>query len=511
MRQLSKSKIIAFRQCPKRLWLEVHRPDLREDSAASQAKFSVGYQVGDIAQHIYDPEGTGAKIDVDLEGFETAFERSRALLETAEGPIFEAGLCIPGALAFADVMLPVKNEATERHAWRMIEVKSSTSLKDYHKDDIAVQAYIAIASGVELKGVALAHIDSNWVYPGGGDYRGLLKEIDLTSEALARAEEIATWIEAAQSIVEGSTAPDVAVGPQCTQPFECGFCRHCHPAPVETPFPLDWLPRLNGGKKAALLERNIMDMSQIPADSLNGRQKRVRDCTVNNRVWFDAEGAAKDLASFGFPAYFLDFETISFTIPIWKGTRPYEKIPFQFSLHVLDSAGQLSHQGFLDLSGEDPSEAFARELIQRCGSEGPVFVYNAGFEKGRICELANRFPHFAASLMAIHKRIVDLLPIARNRYYHPSQHGSWSIKSVLPAVCPDLRYSNLEGVQDGGMAMDAFMESIAPVTTPERKEAIQRELTAYCCLDTLAMVRLWAFFSGRTGCPIGSLHQWTQL
>ncbi|MDQ5879324.1 MAG: hypothetical protein QG638_2059, partial [Pseudomonadota bacterium] len=209
MRTFSKSKLMALRQCPKRLWLEVHRPDLREDSAATQASFQVGHQVGDIAQRIYDPEGRGALIDIESEGFNRAFERSAELLQSSQ-PIFEAGFTAGGALAFADVMLPTETEG--KPTWRMIEVKSSTSVKDYHRDDVAVQAFVAHTAGVSLEAIALAHIDSSWVYPGNDDYRGLLKENDLTSEAFSRAEEVKTWIAQAQGIAAEPSEPEIDTG-----------------------------------------------------------------------------------------------------------------------------------------------------------------------------------------------------------------------------------------------------------------------------------------------------------
>jgi hypothetical protein len=196
------------------------------------------------------------------------------------------------------------------------------------------------------------------------------------------------------------------------------------------------------------------------------------------------------------PASFLDFETISFAVPVWAGTRPYQMIPFQFSVHHLGEDGTLVHADFLDLSGSDPSRAFAEALVGACVGEGPVFVYNASFEKSRIAELAERFVDLAPALLALRTRVVDLYPIARNRYYHPDQHGSWSIKHVLPAVAPDLRYDVLEGVQDGGAAMHAYLEAIDATTTPARRLEIEAQLRDYCGLDTLAMVRLWQFFAG---------------
>ena len=495
MRTFSKSKLLALRQCPKRLWLEVHRPDLREDSDATEASFQVGFQVGDIAQRIYDPEGHGALIDVQTEGFDRAFERSAELLYSSQ-PIFEAGFSAGGALAFADVMLPEQKNG--KQVWRMVEVKSSTRVKDYHRDDVAVQTFVAQSAGVPLESISLAHIDSSWVYPGDEDYRGLLKENDLTAEAFSRTEEVKGWIVQAQSIVNQADEPATKIGAHCDTPFECGFYDYCSRDEPKPEYPVYWLPRFSSAKRLELAEQGVDDLSDVPDELLNERQQRVKDHTLANTVFFDAAGAAADLAAHSIPAYFLDFETIQFAVPIWKGTRPYQQITFQFSLHTLAASGQLEQTGFLDLSGNNPSEPFAHALIAACDEQGPVYVYNAGFETARIRELAERYPHLSAPLLAINARVVDLLPIARERFYHPSQQGSWSIKKVLPAVVPELRYDALDGVQDGGMAMDAFLEGIHPSTSVERKTQIEQQLLAYCTLDTYAMVRLWQVFAGRT-------------
>lgn len=212
---------------------------------------------------------------------------------------------------------------------------------------------------------------------------------------------------------------------------------------------------------------------------------------------FDAAGAKEDLAAHKLPAYFLDFETIWCVVPVWPGTRPYQQIPFQFSVHRLARTGRLEHCSHLDLSGDDPSEGFARALIEACGERGPIFAYNASFERTRIGELADRFPRLAARLHAINARVFDLLEVTRARYYHPSQQGNWGLKAVLPAIAPDLGYDQLGEVQNGALAMEAFREAVHPDTAPERKATLGRDLEDYCKLDTLALVRVWAFCSGR--------------
>ncbi len=449
MRNLSKSKILAFRQCPKRMWLEIHKPELRDDTA-SEAVFAIGNQVGEIARRLYDPEGTGVTIDIDELGHSEALAQSAVLLAQGHAPIFEPGVTIPGALAYADVMLPEQQDGMV--AWKMIEVKSSGSVKDYQRDDIAVQAHIANASGLRLSSVSLAHIDGAFVYPGDGDYRGLLKENDLTEEAFARSEEVREWIVGAQAVVALPDEPEVETGAQCTAPFTCGFCDYCNRDKVVGPtpeYPLSSLPNFHWRKHELMEELGIEDLRNVPDKYLSDRQAVVKEHTIAGTVFFDAEGAAADILPHGFPAYFLDFETIRFTVPVWKGTRPFRQIPFQFSLHILTENGDLQHHGFLDLSGDDPSLACAQSLVDLCGDSGPVYAYNAGFEKMVMRDLAGRVPALAPDLEGIIDRVVDLRPIASKRYYHPSQHGSWSLKAVLPAAVPDLSYDDLDGVQDG--------------------------------------------------------------
>ena len=495
MRHLSKSKIISYRQCPKRLWLEVHRRELRDDSG-SEVVFAIGNEVGDVARQVYDKNRDGVFLDLDEIGFSEAFRRSEELLAEGKVAVFEAGVRAGGGLAFADVMLPDGSSDSPR--WHMIEVKSSTSVKDYHRDDVVVQTYIATAAGVELASIALAHINNEFVYPGDGDYRGLFHEEDLTEETRERLGEAATWIREAQKVAAREEEPAIDTGSHCRDPFECPFLAYCDRDKEVVEYPLTSLPRFTVAKREACEAKQISDLRDVPDDELNATQLRVKTATLAGEPWFDAEGAAADLAPHGFPAWFLDFETVSFPVPIWKGTRPYQQLPFQYSLHRLDESGELSHEAFLDLGGDDPGELFARSLVDQCGDSGPVFVYNAGFERGVMSKLAERFPEYAPGLEAFIARLVDLLPIARNRYYHPDQQGSWSIKAVLPCLVPDLSYGDLEGVADGGMASVTYREAIAVDTSTKRRKEIEEELLSYCHLDTLAMVRIWEVFRGES-------------
>ncbi len=491
MPTLSKSKIIAFRQCPKRMWLDVHRPDLREVSTASEARFKVGHQVGDLARQIYDPDGEGVFIDI-KQGFREAFELSAKLLAEGTQTIFEAGFRHSNTIALADVMIPTTTRSGQ--SWKMVEVKSSGGFKAYHLEDIAVQVFLARGMGLDVSSVALGHVDTSWTYPGGGDYRGFLKEHDLTQETLALAGDVRTWLSEAHQVANMTLEPEIETGPQCGTPFECPFSAYCNRENTPPTFPVDWLPRLTQKQRTSLDDVGIVELSEVPEGMLTPKQKRVREHTIQNTQYFDSDGAKEALQGCGFPAYFLDFETANLTVPIWAGTRPFQQIPFQFSLHKVAEDLSLQHEGFLEISGDDPSRLFAEAVIKACRFDGPVFVYNATFEKMILRKLSHQFSDLSTSLQRLVDRIVDLLPVAQSHFYAPSQCGSWSIKSVLPAAVPELSYDQLEGVRNGEMAVDAFAEAISPDVLQWRKDEIRKQLWEYCKLDTLAMVRLWEFF-----------------
>lgn len=494
-KMLSKSKLMAYLQCPRRLWLEVHRPDLREESDASQARFNAGHEVGDIARQIYDPQGRGTLLDLDVLGVDGAIEHTQTLL-AQRAPIFEAGFVSRRVRAFADVLLPVRRKG--RTAWRMVEVKSSTSVKDYHRDDLATQALLAQESGVDLAEVAVAHIDSRWVYRGRGDYAGLLVETELTDEALSRGKEVATWIKEAHDIVGQPKEPEVRIGRHCSEPYECGFHAYCRAREPQARVPASWLPRAQSKALRELLDGGpAVEMADVPDGLLNDRQRRVKEVTLSGKPYFDKAGARQALAKDGRPAYFLDFETVMFAVPRWAGTRPYQQIPFQFSLHRLSLSGALEHASHLDLSGDDPSRGFAEALVSACGMRGPIYVYNVAFERARILELAERYPVLSAPLTALVRRLRDLLPVVMDHYYHPDQQGSWSIKAVLPTIAPELDYGSLEGVKDGGMAIAAYLEATASNTPAARKAEINRNLLAYCGRDTEGLMRIWSFLNSQ--------------
>jgi hypothetical protein len=420
MRVLSKSKLLAFLQCPKRLWLEVYRRDLSTKGTGASAGFTAGQAVGEAARKIYDPEGVGALVDIGVLGVSGAVQRTTELLSSSR-PIFEAGFVGGTASAFADVLLP--NGANGEQAWRLVEVKSATTVKDYHRDDAAIQAYVARAAGLTLESISVATVDTSWVYPGGGEYGGLLVEEDVTADTMSREAEVRDWIEAAQAVVGSRVEPLISTGSHCHEPFPCGFLAYCRSREAPVEFPVTWLPNIRTKKLMAHLSTHkVTRMDQVPDELLSERQLRVKQGSLSGQPFFDAAGAVAALAPHGFPAFFLDFETVSFAVPIWAGTRPYQSFPFQFSVHRVTESGEVQHREFLDLSGNDPREGLALALLAACETAGPVYVYSA-YEKTQIRELKRRLPSLAVRLSALMHRLVDLRPISEKFYYHPNQQG----------------------------------------------------------------------------------------
>jgi hypothetical protein len=201
-----------------------------------------------------------------------------------------------------------------------------------------------------------------------------------------------------------------------------------------------------------------------------------------------------ELAALGWPRYYLDFETIGGAIPRWAGTRPYQAMPFQWSLHIEPAPGQLDHAEFLDLGGELPARAVATALLAAIGTQGPVLTWT-GYEKRCMGTLAAFCPDLAEALDAVIERLVDMHPIVKHGWDHPALKGSWSIKALLPVIAPEMDYAQLEGVHDGGGAQLAWAEAVAPQTSAVRRSELREQLLRYCGHDTLAMVCVLHFFS----------------
>lgn len=483
--RLSKSRVLEYLQCPKRLYLSVHHPELKEESADMQARFNVGHQIGEIAQQMY-PDGI--MIGDERNDLSAALEQTQQVLrDHPDKPIFEATFQYDGLLIRADLLIP------DYAGYRMVEVKSSTSVKDYYLPDCAIQSFVTGCAGTRLSRITLMNVNSSFVYEQAGNYQGLLKETDITESIQPLKENVWLWVRDSRKLLE-SSMPDIEIGPQCSSPFECPFYDHCSAGQPE--YPVTLLPGNIGSRGTVdmLKTKGYHDLKLVPEGVIkNPVLEKIRRVTASGIAELDYS-VEKEMGCLTYPRYYLDFETIQFAVPIWLHTRPFQQLPFQWSCHIEAEDDSLGHAEFLDLSGEPPMRSFAESLIAALGKEGPILVYNQGFEKGRMRELADHFPDLAPQLVGLIDRVYDLFPTTRQHYYHPAMKGSWSIKSVLPTIAPDLDYKQLGEVQHGGDAQAAFIEAIAPETTSERREEIRQALLEYCKLDTLAMVRLTRFF-----------------
>ena len=477
---LSKSKLMSARQCLKRLHLEIHQPELKEISSLTEAAFETGHRVGAVAQQIY---GADDAVFIPYEGgLSHALKKTARLVKDGpEFPIFEATFEYNGVLVRVDALLP------DGDGWRIVEVKASTSVKEEHAIDCAVQAWVFQGMGHQLNGIALAHVDNNFVYEGDGDYQALLAEQDMAADVELLLPVVPDWVRDARDAAAGDE-PDIPVGQHCFRPYECPFISHCWPSDTEYP-----VQGLAGSKEklGEFVRQGHRDLREVPTASLTEKQQRIQRVTASGKSEL-LPGAAEFVGNLEYPRFYLDFETIMPAVPIWAGTRPYETLPFQWSCHYEAAPGVMDHAEFLDLTGDPPMRRLAESLIRALGGDGPVLMYTA-YEKRMIDGLIDRFPDLQPALTAIVDRLVDLAPVCREYYYHPDMLGSWSLKAVLPTIAADLRYSELEGIQEGTAASEGYLEAIDEVTSAARKTELEEQLLRYCKFDTEAMVRLVRF------------------
>lgn len=479
---LSKSRILDGLQCPKRLFLRVHHPEVAEFEPSAAHRFQIGHKVGEAARSLR-PEGRLIRED---DAVAALRETEQQFAGAGDKVLFEGAVAHGGVLIRADILSRRGSEMELR------EVKSSTGVKDCHYPDVAVQAWTLTGAGFPLSRSFVTHIDSTFVYQGDGSYAGLFRDTAVSAAIAAHVAKVPGWVEQFSGILDGSM-PAIETGGHCHEPFECPFQRHC--ARGGPAFPVEILPRA-GKVIGALRGAGYRDLRDVPEGALNAESHlRVWRATKTGQVEV-VQGIGADLAALPYPRFYIDFETVQMPVPVWAATRPYEQLPFQWSCHVERADGSLEERGFLDLSGAPPMRAFAESLVASVDSDGPVFSYSS-FEQTILKQCAARFPDLADRLNRIVDRIVDLWPLTERSYYHPQMMGSWSIKSVIPTIAPDLDYAKLGEVQEGGQAQVAYLEAIDPGTTPERREMIERALRAYCGHDTLAMVHLTRFLVER--------------
>ena len=476
---LNKTDILAGLQCEKHLFLRKNHP---ERAKINDSPAAVTGRV--VQEHARREFPDGVLVERHHRDVDPLTQTRQLMQDSSIQTIFEAGFRYQDDQETLEVFVDVMERT--KQGWVLTEIKSGTRVQDKHIDDVTIQALILARSGIPITRYNLMHINPDFRYQGDHDYSQLFLREDITDSVRAHLADIASRLSDLELLVSAQE-PVKQIGSHCKNPFPCPFMRYCES--IGPRYPVYGLP--NGADAARkLIGQGIIDIRDIPPDFLTSEtQQRVRNITIQGQAEL-LPGAKQILAGIEYPRYYLDFECIQFAIPIWKNTRPYDQLPFQWSCHIESADGKLLHAEFLDVSGDDPRRAFAKSLLEVCATQGPIIVYNQAFEKRIIRELARMFPDLSDALYALNERIFDLLPVVRKNYYHPDMKGSWSIKKVLPCLVPELRYESLGTVQDGTMAQAVYLDIISGKRSGNECEKLKKDLLAYCALDTLAMVRI---------------------
>lgn len=479
--RLSKSKFLSGLQCHKRLYLELHHPMLATPPEAStQAILNMGTEIGVVARQCFPG---GVLVKAGFRQRELAIAETAALLHDPTVPaIFEGAFEHDGVLVRVDVVARVQSTEDGLSSWQLVEVKSSTRVKDVHVDDLAIQSYVVRGAGVRLAAIGLMHVNTKYLYLGGEiDHQALFSIEDVTQAVIERQLTVPERVALMKAVLVERQAPEIEPDQHCHTPYECPFWAHCTKEK-----PLRWIYHLPGKKEivSRLVQQGVTTIDAIPNQTnLSDIQRRVKA----NTEWISSHLSDR-LHSVRYPVHHVDVETVMLALPRYPSTRPYESIPIQWSNHIEFESGEVRHQEFLHSEASEPRRRWAEALIESLGDTGSIVVYST-YEETIFRRLAESFPEFKSAFNAIVKRLWDLLEVVQSHYYHPAFGGSYSIKSVLPAVVPSLSYKDL-AIQDGGHAAAEYYRMVFIETDWVEQASIKEQLLRYCARDTLAMVEL---------------------
>ena len=471
---LTKSKYLHGLQCHKRLWYEKNHPERALSlTRAEHRRFRQGREVGECAHTLF----RGGRL-ISARSLEESAEQTQIAIRDEVSCIFEATFIFENTLVKCDIL------QRDGDSWNLIEVKMSTSVKEEHLADLAIQKYVLTGCGIPISKTHLMHINNKCAYP---DLSDLFTSEDVTDRVDLLMDDIPNAVEALKTILDDDVEPDVLIGEQCDKPYPCPFKAYCWEAVPEKSTLT--IPRLSWQKKDVLIEADIFQMRKLPTDfSLTNNQKTYVDYILHGQPEIDTEAIKAQLSDLEYPIHFFDFETDNPAIPKFQEVRPYQQVPFQYSCHTWQSDGTVTHHEYLHTDTTDPRLPLIESLLNDISDVGSVVVYYASFERNILESLADFSPEYAVRLQSIQARLWDQLVIFRNHYKHPDFEGSNSLKSVLPVLVPSLRYDDLD-VQDGREAQAVWCLMLDSKSEKERETMI-RDLKAYCTLDTLAMVEI---------------------
>jgi hypothetical protein len=476
---LSKSKYMNGRQCLKYLWTAIHEPDkMAQPDAGTQQRFDSGYAIGEMAKSLF-PNGINIPTNG---GFMEGIRQTTELL-AKRVPLFEAAILADRLYARVDILKPANNDG-----WDIIEVKSAASVKSEHIQDVAFQRFCLQQAGLAVNRCFLMCVNTQYVRDGDLDPAALFLTQDITENVIAESQGLHDRIENMLEIMAAQRSPDVPIGSQCNNPYPCPVQDSCWAFLPE--HPVFTLYSDSAKEKASdLLRQGILAIADIPESyPLTEKQQIQREAILGDQPYIYKHGINSFLSALHYPLYFLDFETFDTAIPLFNGTRPYQRIPFQFSLHVQKNASSdPKHFSFLAEGTEDPRPAFLAELRKMLGSKGSIIVYNQSFEEGVLRELAIAFPEYDEWVNNTSSRMADLWrPFKNFYYYHSLQNGSGSLKSVLPALT-GMGYSDL-GISGGQTASIEYFRVTYGNASEEDRRNVRENLLKYCGRDTEGMV-----------------------
>ena len=479
MNTLSKSRFLSGLQCLKKLWWEVHEPDapeLRPDEN-TLVLFGVGAQVGAAAR---ERVPGGVLILGKASEGSVKVRRTEQALNDGAPVVYEATFEYDRVFVSVDIL-----ERAEG-GFRLTEVKSTVEAKAEHLPDVAIQRWVAAGAGLPVVATHLMHLNRACRAP---DLSNLFSREDLSPAVSAALPVLPVQVKGMLKVLEGPL-PEVAIGDHCDEPHECAFKARCWPE--RDPHHIETLPRLSAKKRAALQALGVETIHQIPSDfELTDFQSRQREAVIAGRAVMSPDFAASLRPYRAERVAFLDFETVRPAIPIWVGTGPYAQVPAQFSAHVQYSDGTIEHHEWIAATADDPRPEIAKAVVEACKGADVVVAFNASFERSCLEMLAGAVPEMADDLRQIVMRIKDLADPVKRGIYHPEFYGSYSLKAVVPALIPELAYTDL-AVADGTTASNRLLSLMLndPPLSEEERAARRKELLAYCERDTWVMVKL---------------------
>ena len=492
---LSKSKYCKCVQCPKILWLKKYKPEY----AIPTVKDSIlenGTKVGELAKGLF---GKYQNIEFD-ENLNVMLEKTKELLKNKPNIITEASFNYKNNFCSVDIL---KNDID---GVEIYEVKSSTEISSIYLDDASYQYYVLTNLGLNVKKVSIVYINNQYIRSEELEIDKLFNIEDITDIAKSKQEEIKNNIDMINKYMEEhdqNNEPITDIGLKCSEPYDCEFWEYCT-RDLPKPNVFDIAGGMRKSKKFEKYYEGKISFENLQYEDLNPKYLEQIDFELHNiKPKIDVEAIRDIINSLKYPLYFIDYETYQLAIPEIKGTKPYQQLPFQYSLHIIQEKGApIEHKEFLaEINDKDFIRHFAESMIKDIPQNGSVIIYNKSFEPARNNEIARMYPDLKEEMDRINSNMVDFLePFKQRKYYCKEMHGSASIKAVLPALYPndpELDYHNLPVVHNGGEASEAFLSLKGK--SKEQQEKIRHGLLVYCKLDTYAMVKIWMKFNEIVG------------